>query len=194
MNTCATGGQKMPLRSTWSKYRCVITDFEHSCKDAWLIFLFFVLLPITFPHFLLSVLLVTLSPGSGKNSRTKRRRAQGSLGVWAGGFVGQPAGHTKTARKRERKRGTESLRGVSMDWDMGLGAAEVRGGDGERRRLGREERSGVNSRSCFVIHSSRTFALTAPVFYSAAPCSVTHPSHPTPTSPDSIHENFKSWI
>lgn len=166
-----------------------MTVFERSCKDAWLIFLLFDLLPITFPHFL-SVPLVTLSPGSGKNSRTKRRRAQGSLGVWAGGFVGQPAGHTKTARKRERKRGTKSPRGVSTDRDMGVGAAEVRGGM-EREREGggggREEWSGVNSRSCFVIHSSRTFALTGPAFYSAARCAVTHPS--PPTYPGSIHEN-----
>lgn len=59
-----------------------------------------------FPYpFLLSVLVSdSLSPGSGKNGRTKHRREQGSLGVWAGGFVGQPAGHTKRVRTRERER------------------------------------------------------------------------------------------
>lgn len=101
--------------------------------------IFPLLLTVIFPYsFSLSVLVVTLSPGSGKNGRTKRRREQGSLGVWAGGFVGQPAGHTKRVRTRERekesKRGMQSQRGVSATQDMGVGAAEARGRGGGMRR------------------------------------------------------------
>lgn len=47
-----------------------------------------------------------LSPGSGKMSRTKRLGQQRSLGVWAGAFVVQPAGHTKK-RERDREKETE---------------------------------------------------------------------------------------
>ncbi len=168
-------------------YRSVI----HDCKHTWLIFVSFpflpVLLAVIFPYpFLLSVLVVTLSlsPGSGKNGRTKHRREQGSLGVWAGGFVGQPAGHTKRVRTRERKqKGDAEPERCKRDPGYGCGCCR-----GSRERGRDEEGNSVNTRSCFVIHSCRTFALTPLAFYSPALSSACPPF--TPRTPISIPENF----
>ncbi|KAL1266519.1 hypothetical protein QQF64_002194 [Cirrhinus molitorella] len=91
---------------------------------------------------------------------------------------------SKNEREREIKQ-----KGDAEPWrckrDPGYGCGCCRG---SRERGRDEEGNGVNTRSCFVIHSCRTFALTPLAFYSPALSSACPPF--TPPTPISIAENF----
>ncbi len=162
-------------------------------NDNWLIFVSFpflpVLLSVIFPYpFLLSVLVVTLS----LSREWEKRQNKASEGA---GLIGSLSWRlcraaswtykeSKNERERERKqKGDAEPERCKRDPGYGCGCCR-----GSRERGRDEEGNGVNTRSCFVIHSCRTFALTPLAFYSPALSSACPPF--TPRTPISIPENF----